>query len=77
MSEEKDLYELSSEINAVSLIVTALSYQLNNKKGDTLTEESLRNSLFGITCHLDRISEDLTAIDERYTLKERAVVANE
>lgn len=74
MNGEKDLYELSSEINAISLMVTALSYQLDNKEGDTLNENSLRSSLFGITCHLDRISDDLTAIDDCYTLTKRKAV---
>lgn len=71
----KDLYELSAEVGAVSLMLTALSYQLDNKKGDILNEKSLRDAIFGITCHLDRISEDITEIDEKYNLTEREVSA--
>lgn len=61
----KDLYELSAEVGAVSLMLTALSYQFDNKKGDTLNEKSLRDAIFGIACHLGRISEDITEIDEK------------
>jgi len=66
MMNDKDLYELSAEVDAISIMIMALSYQLDNEK-------SLRSSLFGVTCHLDRISEDLTAIDEHYSLVERVV----
>lgn len=73
--KDKYLYELSAEVGSVSLIVTALSYQLDNKKGDTLNEQSLRNALHGVAEHLDRISEDITEIDEKYNLTEREASA--
>lgn len=69
----KDLYELSAEVGSVSLVLTALSYQLDNYKGDRLTEKSLRNAIHGVICHLDRISEDITEIDEKCNLTEREV----
>lgn len=73
--KEKDieLYELSAEISAVSLTLTALSYQLDTKS-EALNEKSLRESIFGITRHLDRISSDLNDIDSQYNLTERKAV---
>ncbi len=41
---DKDLYELSAEADAISLALTALSYQLDNEKRDRLSEKNLFHS---------------------------------
>ena len=59
----KELYELSLEINSISLMLTGISNTLD--PGCTrLTDESLNMVLWGASNHLDRIAEDLNVIDE-------------
>lgn len=53
------LYEISSEINGISMIITGLSNQLDNEKTDALNPGSLREALFGVSSYLDRIVKDL------------------
>ncbi|WP_455902372.1 hypothetical protein [Clostridium sp.] len=65
MREEKiNLCDLSAEITGISRIVSGLSNQLDNKKTDTLTVDSLRDALFGVSTHLDRIADDLSEMEE-------------
>lgn len=60
MREEKiNLCDLSAEITGISRIVSGLSNQLDNKKTDSLTIESLQDAMFGVSTHLDRIADDL------------------
>ena len=64
MREEKiNLSDLSAEITGISRIVSGLSNQLDNNKTDTLTADSLRDALFGVSTHLDRIADDLQNAD--------------
>ena len=66
MIEEKiNLCDLSAEIIGISRIVSGLSNQLDNKKTDTLTVDSLQKALFGVSTHLDRIVNDLQDADMR------------
>lgn len=67
----KDLNELSMEISAVSFMLTALSYQLDNKKGDTLSKSSYETAIWGVTRYLDRLSDDISEIDENFILSEK------
>lgn len=55
---ETDLGDISAEITGISMIVSGLSLQLE-KECDSLSAEALQNALFGVSSHLDRISEDL------------------
>lgn len=65
MREEKiNLCDLSAEITGISRIVSGLSNQLDNKKTDTLTVDSLQDALFGVSTHLDRIADDLREMEE-------------
>ena len=54
---KKDLSDLSIEVEGISLAITGLINQLDN---NSLTGDSLGKALFGISCHLDRISDDLS-----------------
>lgn len=56
---KKDLSDLSIEVEGISLAITGLINQLDNKT-NSLTGDSLGKALFGISCHLDRISDDLS-----------------
>ena len=63
MSEKRDLFDLSAEIKGVALILSGLGNQLDNNATDTLTPDSLKDALFGVCVHLERISEDLGNLD--------------
>lgn len=60
----KELYELSQEIQSISNIVLGLIIMLDNKNGDYLTRESLSSALNGISNYLDRVAEDIDDFDE-------------
>lgn len=75
MKNNWDLYDLSSELTAASAILTALSLQLDNEDADRLTEKHLRDAIFGASCYIDRISEDIIEIDNKYDMHERTVTA--
>lgn len=63
MSKIKDLFDLSVEINSISLMLEGLSNTLY-PECDRLTDDSLRTALYGVSKHLDRVAEDLEIIDE-------------
>lgn len=66
MREEKiNLCDLSAEITGISRVVLGLSNQLDNKKTDSLTIESLQDAMFGVSTHLDRIADDLREADAK------------
>lgn len=64
------LYSISTEISSISNILLALSYQLDND-GDTLSERALREAIYGVTEHLDRIGNDIRVMDNSYDLVQR------
>lgn len=59
----KDLYELSAELNGVSMIVSGLSNQLDDRESDILTPQSMKDALFGASNYLDRIVSDLIELE--------------
>ena len=61
---QRDLFDLSAEIKGVALILSGLGNQLDNNATDTLTPDSLKEALFGVYVHLERISEDIENIDK-------------
>lgn len=61
-ASQRDAYELSVEINAVSMIVRGLANQ-NCDECDRLTEASLQTALYGVSSLLDRIANDLKEIE--------------
>lgn len=65
MKERKDLFELATEIKSVGMIITGLGNQLDNRKTDALTPESMQEALYGLRKYLNRIAEDLLAIDAK------------
>lgn len=65
MGKTADLFELSAEITAVSLIITGLGNQLDDTATDTLEPQAMQGALFGVARHLGRIAQDLDGIDRR------------
>lgn len=61
---QRDLFDLSVEINGIALLISALGNQLDPDCTDTLTPASLKEALFGVSVHLERISEDLGNLDK-------------
>ncbi len=70
-----DLFELSTEVAAVAMIVAGLGNQLDNKQTDTLNPEAMRNALYGVQTYLERIADDLTALDSRTVEKKGGATA--
>lgn len=70
MSNNMDLLTLSTEVTGVSMMITGLSNQLDSEESDSLTVKGLRGALFGLSLHLDRISNDLYECAEKYDLTE-------
>lgn len=54
----KDLNTLSSEISAVSMIITGLTNDLD-EDCTKLSNKALQQAMFGVSNYLDRIAEDL------------------
>lgn len=68
-----NLYNLSIEVTGISGMLAALSNQLDNTQTDTLTPDAMRDVLYGISLHLDRIADDLESVTEcRLEVKEGA-----
>lgn len=70
-----ELFELSAEVDAVAMIASGLGNQLDNNQTDTLTPESMRNALYGVQLHLERIARDLAILDGKMVEKEGGVAA--
>lgn len=68
-----DLYELSTEITGISMIITGLSNQSDESASFSLNPQSMQNALFGVSRHLDRIASDLLDLEE-HEMKGGAVV---
>ena len=66
MNEERDLFDLSAEIRGVAMVVSGLGNQLDTNS-DRLTPDAMKEALYGIKVHLERIAEDLGCLD---TIKE-------
>lgn len=64
----KELYELAVEISGISMIITGLSNNLD-EECTHLTKESLHTALFSVSSHLERIVEDLNAIEKEKALE--------
>ena len=58
-----DLYEISTEINAISMIVIGLANHIG-EDSDSLQNEPFKSALFGVSRHLNRVAESLDEIDE-------------
>lgn len=58
-----DLYEITAEINAISMIVSGLANQID-EDCERLQDEALKSALFGVSRHLDRVAESLDEIEK-------------
>lgn len=61
--EKKDLYDLVAEISGIGMIIVGLGNQIDGD--EVLTPESMKEALYGVRSYLDRISDDLLAIDAK------------
>lgn len=64
MHEERDLFDLSTEIRCVAMTITGLGNQLNHNKSDTLSQDAMKEALCGVQIHLERIAEDLDHLEK-------------
>lgn len=62
MQKEWDLLSLSAEINGVAMIIAGLGNQLDHNETDILTPSAMRNVLYGVQAHLERIADDLDTL---------------
>lgn len=66
MNEERDLFDLSAEIKGVAMVISGLGNQLDTNS-DRLTPDAMKDALYGVKVHLERIAEDLERLE---TIKE-------
>ena len=66
MQEIRDLFDLSAEIKGVAMVISGLGNQLDTNS-DRLTPDAMKEALYGVKIHLERIAEDLGRLD---TIKE-------
>ena len=66
MNEERNLFDLSAEIKGVAMVISGLGNQLDTNS-DRLTPDAMKEALYGVKIHLERIAEDLGRLD---TIKE-------
>lgn len=59
----KTAYDLSVEINGISMLIIGLSNQLDNSATYSLNAEAMNDALHGISNYLDRIADDLSELD--------------
>ena len=57
-AKKMDSAELSAELSGASMIITGLSNHID-EDCTKLTPTALQQALFGVSCYLDRIAEDL------------------
>lgn len=60
-----NLFELSTEVTAIAMIIAGLGNQLDNELTDILCPESMRNALYGVQTYLERIADDLLSMDDK------------
>lgn len=66
MQEIRDLFDLSAEIKGVAMVISGLGNQLDTNS-DRLTPDAMKEALYGVKIHLERIAEDLERLE---TIKE-------
>lgn len=59
---KKDVYELSAEVQAVSMLLTAISFMFN-EDSEKLTDTAMKDALFGVAQYLDRIADDMEKLE--------------
>lgn len=70
-----DLFELSTEVAAIAMIVAGLGNQLDNKLTDTLNPEAMRDALFGVQTYLERIAADMDTLNNESAAKKGGAAA--
>lgn len=64
MMKGKDLENLQMEIEASSAMVLALRDQLEDR-ASVLSKKKIKDAIWGVSCYLDRIADDVYAICEQ------------
>ncbi len=62
MNREYSLFDLSAEVLGIAQMIDGLSNSFDNEGADTLSPRLVRGALFGVSKHLERISDDLENI---------------
>lgn len=69
MQKKRNIFDLSTEIECVAMVISGLGNQLDTNT-DRLTPGAMKEALYGIQVHLERISEDLCYIENKASDKE-------
>lgn len=59
---KRDIYDLSTEVHAVSMLVTAISFMFN-EDSERLSDTAMKDALFGVAQYLDRIADDMEKLE--------------
>lgn len=60
MQDTRDLFQLSTEIESVAMVIAGLGNQLDSSETDTLNPDAMKSALYSVQIHLERIAGDLT-----------------
>lgn len=65
MSEQnvRDLFQLSTEIEGVAMVIAGLGNQLDSSETDILNPSAMKSALYGVQIHLERIAGDLENLE--------------
>lgn len=66
MSEQnvRDLFQLSTEIEGVAMVIAGLRNQLDSNETDILNPNAMKSVLYGAHIHLEHIAQDLVKAEK-------------
>ncbi len=69
MSEQniRDLFQLSTEIEGVAMLISGLVNQLDSSQTDILNPDAMKSALYSVQIHLERIAGDLERVEKGAT----------
>lgn len=56
---KKNIDDITTELNGIEMIILGLSLQYEEEDAAHLSAPKMNSALIGISCHLERIIEDL------------------
>ena len=59
----RDLFQLSTEIEGVAMVIAGLGNQLDSSESDILNPDAMKSALYGVQIHLERIAGDLENLE--------------
>ena len=65
MSKQKvrDLFQLSTELEGVAMIIAGLGNQLDDSQTDILNPDAMKIALYSVQVHLKRVADDSEHIE--------------